>query len=88
MDRRAITSSTGKRIEMAGVSCLVGMGIDISVRREAEAATEQHARRTLQATSHRLLTVQESERRSLHWPASFTMPSARTHRFEPQPHHH
>ena len=55
---------TGKRIEMAGVPCLVGMGIDISVRREAEAATEQHARR-LQATSHRLLTVQESERRSL-----------------------
>ena len=40
------------------------MGIDISVRKDAEAATEQYARR-LQATSHRLLTVQEAERRTL-----------------------
>jgi PAS domain S-box-containing protein len=55
---------TGKRIEVAGVPCLVGMGIDIDKRKAAEAATEQYARR-LQATSHRLLTVQESERRSL-----------------------
>ena len=55
---------TGKRIEVAGVACLVGMGIDIAKRKSAEAATEQYARR-LQATSHRLLTVQESERRSL-----------------------
>ena len=55
---------TGRRIEVSGVPCLVGMGIDITVRKAAEAATEQYARR-LQATSHRLLTVQESERRSL-----------------------
>ena len=40
------------------------MGIDITVRKYAEAATEQYARR-LQATSHRLLTVQEAERRTL-----------------------
>ena len=40
------------------------MGIDITVRKNAEAATEQYARR-LQATSHRLLTVQEAERRTL-----------------------
>jgi PAS domain S-box-containing protein len=55
---------TGKRIEVDGAPCLVGMGIDITVRKDAEAATEQYARR-LQATSHRLLTVQESERRTL-----------------------
>ncbi len=55
---------TGKRISFDGVPCLIGMGIDISVRKNAEAATEQYARR-LQATSHRLLTVQEAERRSL-----------------------
>jgi PAS domain S-box-containing protein len=55
---------TGKRISFGGVPCLIGMGIDISVRKDAEAATEQYARR-LQATSHRLLTVQEAERRTL-----------------------
>jgi PAS domain S-box-containing protein len=55
---------TGKRIDMSGMPCLVGMGIEITARKAAEAATEQYARR-LQATSHRLLTVQESERRSL-----------------------
>ena len=55
---------TGKRIAVDGVNCLVGMGIDIATRKAAEAATEQYARR-LQATSHRLLTVQESERRTL-----------------------
>jgi len=55
---------TGKRIAVGGGDCLVGMGIDIATRKAAEAATEQYARR-LQATSHRLLTVQESERRTL-----------------------
>jgi PAS domain S-box-containing protein len=55
---------TGKRIDLRDVPCLVGMGIDITVRKEAEAATDQYARR-LQATSHRLLTVQEAERRVL-----------------------
>jgi PAS domain S-box-containing protein len=55
---------TGKLISFNGVPCLIGMGIDISVRKYAEAATEQYARR-LQATSHRLLTVQEAERRTL-----------------------
>ena len=55
---------TGKRVEFSGVPCLIGMGIDISVRKNAEAATEQYARR-LQATSRRLLTVQEAERRAL-----------------------
>ena len=55
---------TGKRIDFGGSRCLIGMGIDITVRKQAEAATQQYARR-LQATSHRLLTVQESERRRL-----------------------
>jgi PAS domain S-box-containing protein len=55
---------TGKRISFNGVPCVIGMGIDITVRKNAEAATEQYARR-LQATSHRLLTVQEAERRAL-----------------------
>ena len=55
---------TGKRIDFRGLRCLVGMGIDITVRKRAEAAMEQYARR-LQATSHRLLTVQEAERRTL-----------------------
>jgi PAS domain S-box-containing protein len=55
---------TGKRIAFGGAPCLIGMGVDITVRKNAEAATEQYARR-LQATSHRLLTVQEAERRTL-----------------------
>ena len=55
---------TGKRIEFGGAACLIGMGIDITERKNAEAATEQYARR-LQATSHRLMTVQEAERRTL-----------------------
>jgi PAS domain S-box-containing protein len=55
---------TGRRIEFGGVPCLIGVGIDITVRKNAEAATEQYARR-LQATSHRLMTVQEAERRTL-----------------------
>lgn len=55
---------TGKRIVFRGVPCLLGMGIDITIRKNAEAAMEQYARR-LQATSHRLLTVQEAERRYL-----------------------
>ena len=55
---------TGKRISFNGVPCLIGMGIDITVRKNAEASTEQYAR-LLQATSHRLLTVQEAERRTL-----------------------
>lgn len=55
---------TGKRIDFRGLRCLIGMGIDITVRKNAESATDQYARR-LQATSHRLLTVQEAERRTL-----------------------
>lgn len=55
---------TGKRIAFGGVPCLIGMGVDITVRKNAEAVTAQYARR-LQATSHRLLTVQEAERRTL-----------------------
>jgi len=55
---------TGKRIHFRGLPCLIGVGIDITVRKQAEAATDQYARR-LQATSHRLLTVQEAERRTL-----------------------
>jgi PAS domain S-box-containing protein len=55
---------TGKRIEFGGVPCLIGVGIDITERKNAEAATEQYARQ-LQATSHRLMTVQEAERRTL-----------------------
>jgi PAS domain S-box-containing protein len=55
---------TGKRIAFRGLRCLIGMGIDISLRKSAEAVTDQYARR-LRATSHRLLTVQEAERRTL-----------------------
>ena len=55
---------TGKRIDFRGLRCLIGVGIDISLRKSAEAATDQYARR-LRATSHRLLTVQEAERRTL-----------------------
>jgi PAS domain S-box-containing protein len=55
---------TGKRIDFRGLRCLIGMGIDISIRKSAEAATDQYARR-LRATSHRLITVQEAERRIL-----------------------
>ncbi|HVW68497.1 MAG TPA: PAS domain S-box protein, partial [Steroidobacteraceae bacterium] len=55
---------TGRRVTFRGVPCLIGMGIDITIRKNAEAALEQYARR-LQATSHRLLTVQETERRYL-----------------------
>ena len=55
---------TGKRITFGSVPCLIGMGVDITVRKNAEAATEQYAKR-LQATSHRLMTVQEAERRTL-----------------------
>lgn len=55
---------TGKRSDFRGLRCLVGVGIDISLRKSAEAATNQYARR-LRATSHRLLTVQEAERRIL-----------------------
>lgn len=55
---------TGKRIDFRGLRCLIGMGIDISIRKGAEAAMDQYAR-WLRATSHRLLTVQEAERRSL-----------------------
>ena len=55
---------TGKLIDFRGLRCLIGVGIDISLRKSAEAATDQYARR-LRATSHRLLTVQEAERRPL-----------------------
>jgi PAS domain S-box-containing protein len=55
---------TGRRIDFRGLPCLIGMGIDITVRKNAEAAKDRYARR-LQATSHRLLTVQENERRTL-----------------------
>lgn len=55
---------TGKRIDFRGLRCLIGVGIDISLRKSAEAATDQYARR-LRATSHRLITVQEAERRIL-----------------------
>jgi PAS domain S-box-containing protein len=55
---------TGRRIDFRDLRCLIGVGIDISVRKSAEAATDQYARR-LRATSHRLLTVQEAERRTL-----------------------
>jgi PAS domain S-box-containing protein len=55
---------TGKCIDFRGLRCLIGTGIDISVRKGAEAAMDQYAR-WLRATSHRLLTVQEAERRAL-----------------------
>jgi PAS domain S-box-containing protein len=55
---------TGRRVDFRGLPCLIGMGIDITVRKDAEAAKDRYARR-LQATSHRLLTVQEDERRTL-----------------------
>lgn len=55
---------TGQRTLLEGMPCLISVGIDISVRRSIEARL---AERTLQLqhTSHRLMEVQENERRRL-----------------------
>ncbi len=55
---------TGRRLLFDGRPCLVGVGIDISRRKAAEAELEAHAA-LLQATSRRLMEVQENERRGL-----------------------
>ena len=55
---------TGRRLVFDGRPCLVGVGIDISRRKVAEAELEAHAA-LLQATSRRLMDVQENERRGL-----------------------
>lgn len=55
---------TGRRVMLDDVPCLIGVGMDITARRKAQQALEDYARR-LQATSRRLLEVQETERRIL-----------------------
>lgn len=55
---------TGKRITFNGEPCLIGVGMDISERKQVELALEDYTRR-LQATSRQLLEVQENERRLL-----------------------
>lgn len=55
---------TGRRVMLDDVPCLIGVGMDITARRKAQQALEDYARR-LQATSRRLLEVQETERRAL-----------------------
>ena len=55
---------TGRRVFLDGEPCLVGVGIDVTEHREAEATAEEYSRQ-LQATARRLLQVQEGERRSL-----------------------
>jgi PAS domain S-box-containing protein len=62
--RRTPYVFTGKRVMFDGVPCLVGVGMDIAARRQAQLDLEDHARR-LQATSRKLMDVQEAERRSL-----------------------
>jgi PAS domain S-box-containing protein len=55
---------TGRRLRFEGMNCLVGMGIDITVRKRAEVELAAYAKR-LQDVSHQLLYVQENERRAL-----------------------
>lgn len=55
---------TGKRLLFDGVSCLIGVGIDVSLQKQAQQELEAYAHR-LQAVSRRLLEVQENERRML-----------------------
>lgn len=56
---------TGRRFVFEGANCLVGMGIDITVRKQAEVELAQYAKQRLQDVSHQLLYVQENERRAL-----------------------
>ena len=55
---------TGRRLAIDGWVCLVGLGIDISEQKKADAALREYAMR-LQAASRQLLEVQETERRHL-----------------------
>lgn len=55
---------TGKRVMFDGVPCLIGVGIDVTVQKQAQQALEAYAHR-LQAVSRQLLEVQENERRML-----------------------
>ena len=55
---------TGCRLKFEGVNCVVGMGIDITVRKQAEVELAAYAKR-LQDVSRQLLYVQENERRAL-----------------------
>lgn len=55
---------TGKRVMFDGMPCLIGVGIDVTVQKQAQLELEAYARR-LQAVSRQLLEVQENERRML-----------------------
>ncbi|HTY48330.1 MAG TPA: PAS domain S-box protein [Steroidobacteraceae bacterium] len=55
---------SGRRVVFDGEPCLVGVGIDVTERRQAEATAEEYSRQ-LQVMARRLLQVQEGERRSL-----------------------
>jgi signal transduction histidine kinase len=55
---------TGKRVMFDGVPCLIGVGIDVTVQKQAQQELEAYAHR-LQAVSRQLLEVQENERRML-----------------------
>ncbi|MFT3906562.1 MAG: PAS domain S-box protein [Steroidobacteraceae bacterium] len=55
---------TGQQLSFDGETCLVGVGLDISARKSAEADLADHAAR-LQAISRQLMAVQENERRLL-----------------------
>lgn len=64
-DRRVIPYLfTGRRLTFDGADFLVGMGIDISKRKAAETELSDYAAR-LKIISRQLLSVQESERRTL-----------------------
>ena len=56
---------TGKRLVFDGSVCLVGMGIDISERKLAEAALRDYAAQ-MRHLSWRLSEVEERERRDIH----------------------
>lgn len=55
---------TGKRVMFGGMPCLIGVGIDVTVQKQAQQELEAYAHR-LQAVSRQLLEVQENERRML-----------------------
>ncbi|HTY50485.1 MAG TPA: PAS domain-containing protein, partial [Steroidobacteraceae bacterium] len=55
---------TGRRVDFDGEPCVVGVGIDVTQRRQAEATAQEYSRQ-LQAAARRLLQVQEGERRGL-----------------------
>jgi PAS domain S-box-containing protein len=62
--RRTPYYFTGKRLMYEGRPCLIGVGIDITARRQAQSDLEEQALR-LRHMSRQLMEVQEGERRML-----------------------